>query len=192
MRTDARIVLAALLLFGVPASPPAAAGKAKDAHGIFTGEIKPVIYVSDVERSAPFYRDVLGFGFHGYAENEGGPFYAEMTAAATKFGLHEPTSERQKGMVGRQRLYFRVHDLPAHRARVVARGGEPGETRVTGWMDMFIVRDPDGGEVVFASTEPDRHPINPWNIEHGDAPESEDAPEGEETGPADAGMNGSP
>ena len=32
-----------------------------DPHGQFTGNIKPIIYVSDVAKSAPFYRDVLGF-----------------------------------------------------------------------------------------------------------------------------------
>jgi predicted enzyme related to lactoylglutathione lyase len=137
----------------------------KTAHGVFTGEIKPVLYVTDVEKSAPFYRDVLGFGFEGYANLHDAPYYAEMTAGTTKFGLHEPTSESQKDKVGRERLYFRVQDLAASRARVVAWGGDPGEIRETGWMDMFTVQDPDGNEIVFAVTDPSRHTGNPWSTE---------------------------
>ena len=33
----------------------------------FTGQVKPVIYVSDLEKSSPFYLDVLGFVFLKYA-----------------------------------------------------------------------------------------------------------------------------
>ena len=58
------------------------------ADGNFTGEIKAVIYVSDVEKSGPFYRDVLGFEFQGFAESGGQPYYAEMSVAGVKFGLH--------------------------------------------------------------------------------------------------------
>lgn len=137
----------------------------RDAHGTFTGDIKAVLYVSDVEKSAPFYRDVLGFDFLGFANSKGQPYYAEMAAARVKFGLHEPTSSSQEAKVGQQRLYFRVRDLRAHRARVLARGGEPGEIKVTSWMDMFTVRDPDGNEVVFAVTDPGRHTSNPWTVD---------------------------
>lgn len=134
-----------------------------DAHGRFTGQIKAVVYVSDVEASAPFYRDVLGFEFRGFAGPDDDPYYAEMVAGGVKFGLHEPTSEGQNAKVGTQRLYFRLEDLEAHRERVVARGVEPGEIRRTDWMDMFLVRDPDGNEIVFAVTDPDRHGTDPWS-----------------------------
>jgi predicted enzyme related to lactoylglutathione lyase len=134
----------------------------RNAHGKFTGEIKAVLYVTDVEKSAPFYRDVLGFGFEGFANSEGQPYYAEMSAAGVKFGLHEPVSKEQETKVGQERLYFRVEDLAAHRARVLAWGGDPGKIQVTSWMDMFTVRDPDGNEIVFAVTDPARHTSNPW------------------------------
>lgn len=135
----------------------------QNAHGVFTGEIKAVIYVSDVEKSAPFYRDVLGFEFQGFAGPAEEPYYAEMVVAGVKFGLHEPTSEGQEAKVGQQRLYFRLRDLPAHRARVLAWGGKAGEIKKTAWMDMFIARDPDGNEIVFAVTDPEQHSINPWD-----------------------------
>jgi predicted enzyme related to lactoylglutathione lyase len=137
----------------------------RNAHGIFTGDIKPVLYVTDVEQAAPFYRDVLGFDFQGYAKMNGQPYYAEMAAAEVKFGLHKPTIPVQESKVGQQRLYFRIENLPAHRSRVLAWGREAGEIKTTDWMDMFLVRDPDGNEIVFAVTHPERHTINPWNTQ---------------------------
>jgi catechol 2,3-dioxygenase-like lactoylglutathione lyase family enzyme len=32
----------------------------------FTGEMLPVFYVRDVDRSVEFYRDILGFEFHHF------------------------------------------------------------------------------------------------------------------------------
>ena len=134
----------------------------RTAHGQFTGEVKPVLYVRDVEASVPFFRDVLGFELDGYSDLRGEPYYADMLAAGLKFGLHEPTSTSHEPRVGQQRIYFRVQDLAAHRARVEARQGDPGEIVETDWMDMFIVRDPDGHEIVFAATDPAKHSIDPW------------------------------
>ena len=91
-----------------------------DPHGQFTGNIKPIIYVSDVEKSAPFYRDVLGFALDGFAGDEDNPYYAEMLAGPNKFGLHEPTMSGDESRIGQQRLYFRVHDLEAHSRYVEA------------------------------------------------------------------------
>lgn len=154
-----------LLLSAVSARPGRAAESHREDHGTFTGEIKSVLYVKDVEKSAPFYRDVLGFGFLGFANSKGHPYYAEMAAAGVKFGLHEPTSTAQESKVGQQRLYFRIEDLQAHRQRILAWGGTPGDIKTTDWMDMFIVRDPDGNEIVFAVTDPERHSSNPWRTE---------------------------
>jgi predicted enzyme related to lactoylglutathione lyase len=141
----------------------AASNDERSLHGGFTGELKPVLYVADVEKSAPFFREVLGFEFDGYANgSDGRPYYAEMIAGTVKFGLHEPTASGQEARVGQQRLYFRVRDLHLHRARVVAWGAESSEIRETDWMDMFIVRDPDGHEIVFAFTDPAKHSIDPW------------------------------
>jgi predicted enzyme related to lactoylglutathione lyase len=135
----------------------------RNAHGTFTGEIKAVIYVSDVEKSAPFYRDVLGFDFEGYAGPEDSPYYAEMVAAHVKFGLHEPIYDGQEAKIGQQRIYFRVKDIEQQRIRVQAWGGNPGDIKKTDWMDMFLVRDSDGNEIIFAFTDPERHSIYPWD-----------------------------
>ena len=161
-----RMIVAGFILLSVPASGSASEAQAdpRKAHGVFTGEMKAVLYVSDVERSAPFYRDVLGFDFQGFASVDANPYYAEMIVAGVKFGLHEPMSAGQETKVGKQRLYFRVEDLLAQRSRVLAWGKDAGEIKKTDWMNMFIVRDPDGNEIVFAFTDPEYHSINPWNI----------------------------
>jgi predicted enzyme related to lactoylglutathione lyase len=134
----------------------------QETHGIFTGDIKAVFYVVDVEKSAPFYRDVLGFDFLEFANLDGQPYYAEMSAAGVKFGLHEAVSPGQSSKIGQQRLYFRVKDLFAHRSRAQELGGKPSEIVETDWMDMFMVRDPDGNEIIFAVTDSVKHPIDPW------------------------------
>ena len=163
MIRTAYCVLFLLFVFLLIGANGAENGDLRNAHGIFTGEIKPVVYVSDVEASALFYRDVLGFEFQGYSTVGDNRYYSEMLVAGVKFGLHEPMSIDQEPKVGQQRLYFRVTDLEAHRSRVLARGENAGEIKTTDWMDLFIVRDPDGNEIVFAETDPAHHPINPWN-----------------------------
>jgi catechol 2,3-dioxygenase-like lactoylglutathione lyase family enzyme len=42
--------------------------------------------VTDVQRSVPFYRDVLGFDFDGFAGDAADPDYAEMLAGRQKTG----------------------------------------------------------------------------------------------------------
>ena len=130
--------------------------------GEFLGQLKPVLYVADVEESAVFFRDTLGFTFLNFSGEKGNPYYAEMAAGPTKFGLHEPGSERERARVGRLRLYFRVTDLKAHRNHISSCGGNPGKIQETAWMTMFSVTDPDGHEITFAETDPAVHSIDPW------------------------------
>ena len=136
-----------------------------EPHGQFTGNIKPIIYVSDVENSAPFYRDVFGFALEGFTGDEADPYYAEMLAGPTKFGLHEPTMAGDESRVGQQRLYFRVHDLEAQRRFVEANGIKVQEIYRRDWMDYFVAQDLDGNLIVFAETDSDRHTSEPWGNE---------------------------
>ncbi len=156
-----------IVLLALTSLPAVAAGDSIGQGG-FTGQLKSVLYVADVEASAGFFETVLGFEFLGFAELDGEPYYAEMAAGRTKFGLHEPTRQIDTKRIGQQRLYFRVRDLVAHRAGVEARGGEPGPLRETGWMDFFIAVDPDGHEIVFALTDPDKHTTDPWVVSEED------------------------
>lgn len=76
-------LLMALVVLLVPVAVPLAglclpacgaesaeAGAAKGPSEVFTGQLIFPIYVSDVEASAVFYGDVLGFEFLGYYDYE--------------------------------------------------------------------------------------------------------------------------
>jgi len=129
------------------------------SHGRFLSQAKSVLYVSDLKRATRFYVDVLGFETDAAADN---PIYSEMLAGDLKFGLHAPTSARERARVGQQRLYFRVADVAAHRKRILACGAEAGPIEETDWMTMFSVTDPDGHQITFAQSDPATHSIDPW------------------------------
>ena len=156
------VVLIAVLISTPLSTAGEPAEDARSLNGGFTGDVKPVIYVTDVERSMPFYRDVLGFAFDGYAQIKGEPYYADMLAGPLKFGLHEPVSDADRPRVGKIRIYFRVEDLEKQHRRVAAWGGSPGNVVERSWMDMFGVEDPDGNLIMFAYTSPDKHSSDPW------------------------------
>ena len=136
--------------------------RCEGSGGEFLGQVKPVLYVNDVKASTGFFRDVLGFAFVSWADNEESPYYAEMAAGDQKFGLHAPRDTAERARVGRQRIYFRVRDVEAHHKRVLACKGRPGPVERTAWMTMFAVTDPDGHEIVFAETDPAIHTVDPW------------------------------
>jgi catechol 2,3-dioxygenase-like lactoylglutathione lyase family enzyme len=160
MTVGSSLTFAALIIAGWTA--------AEDLHSQFTGDIKPVVYVSDVARSMPFYRDVLGFDFDGFAGDPADPYYAEMLAGPVKFGLHEPTVPGDESRIGQQRLYFRVFDLNAQRRYVETRGVVVEEIIRRSWMDFFSVRDLDGNTIVFAVTDLERHTSEPWRRDSAD------------------------
>lgn len=141
-------------------------------HGEFTGNMLLTIFVSDVERSAVFYRDVLGFNFLGYYdydkrenvdswESPEPPIYAGFKAGNRKFGLHKPMSEAQQLCLGKGRCYFEVNDLDKHYQRVLARRGQPSKISETSHLKKFYVKDPDGWYIYFAVAQKDA-PTYPW------------------------------
>jgi len=145
---------------------------AKEDHGVFTGDVKLVLYVRDVKRSVEFYRDSLGFTFHHYHNYTTGkrvkewscsepPIYAEMSFAGRRFGLHLPMIAKDEKCVGAAKVYFRVKDLEAHHRRIKAWGAEPSPIQEKPWMRMFNVTDPAGHQIYFAFTEDAVHG-NPW------------------------------
>ena len=165
------VVLGGLALAAVSAgSSPGV--PARDAHGVFTGDVKIVFYVHDVRKAVEFYTKALGFKFHHYFDHVGGgsvptwtrdvpPIYAELSYAGRRFGLHSPTSEADRKSVGAAKVYFQVKDLDAHHLRTKARGANPGEIRKRSWMDMYQVIDADGNRIYFAFTDDKVHG-NPW------------------------------
>ncbi|HXH60661.1 MAG TPA: VOC family protein [Fimbriimonadaceae bacterium] len=130
---------------------------------MLTGDVKVVIYVSDVLESVRYYSGVLGFDLLHYFDRSTGesvdewtksepPIYAEMSAGGRKFGLHMPVNEADRRSVGATKVYFRVRDLAGCRGQIERDGGSPGEAIERPWMDMFEVTDPDGNRIVFATS----------------------------------------
>ena len=111
-----------------------------------------LIPVTDVERAAAWYRDVLGirylFGFPGMAF---------LDADGVRLYLASPT---EPGFDGRATLYFRVPDISAAVAELEARGvvfaGPPhmifDDGSAKTW--MCFSRDPDGNNVALMSEVP--------------------------------------
>jgi catechol 2,3-dioxygenase-like lactoylglutathione lyase family enzyme len=111
-----------------------------------------LVPVSDVDRAAAWYRDVLGvpylFGFPGMAF---------LDADGVRLYLASPT---EPGFDGRATVYFRVPDIHAAVAELEARGvtfgGRPhmifddGSTQT--W--MCFSKDPDGNNVALMSEVP--------------------------------------
>lgn len=112
------------------------------------GEIGQIaITVSDVARATTFYRDVLGLKFLFGA----GPNLAFLAAGSVRLMLSTPQGHGEPGR--NSILYFKVADLPATYAAIVARGATveraPQLTAKMPDHDLWIgfVRDPDGNLV---------------------------------------------
>lgn len=140
--------------------------------GDFTGHLIFPIYVSDVEVSAAFYRDVLGFQFLGYFdygtnsyvsawEDTIPPTYAGFVAGDQKFGLHRPVDEAQAKCVGCGRYYFRVNDVDAEYERITAKGARVSQIHSSPLLRRFYVPDPDGLKIFFAETA-EGALLDPW------------------------------
>ncbi|MBM3852520.1 MAG: glyoxalase [Verrucomicrobia bacterium] len=103
--------------------------------------------VADVGKALVFYRDVLGLKFLFSA----GPNLAFLAAGSVRLMLSTPQGH---GEIGKNSvLYFKVSDLPAVHAAVVARGATneraPQLTARLPEHELWIafVRDPDGNLV---------------------------------------------
>lgn len=118
-----------------PASSPASA----------LSEIGQIaLVVSDVAQATVFYRDVLGLKFLFAA----GPNLAFLAAGSVRLMLTTPQGHGETGK--NSILYFKVADLPATHAAIVARGAvnerAPQLTAKMPDHELWIgfVRDPDG------------------------------------------------
>ncbi len=105
------------------------------------------VIVGDVARATAFYRDVLGLKFLFPA----GPSMAFLAAGNIRLML---TTPQGAGAVGKNSiLYFKVADVGAAHAAIVARGAESAAPpRLIAQMPdhqlwMAAVRDPEGNVV---------------------------------------------
>jgi lactoylglutathione lyase len=96
------------------------------------------LYVSDMERSAAFYRDVLGIPLEGDAD------WQEASLGATRFALHRTRDEIGPLSSGTIHVSLEVDDADAAAERLQAMGVEVSETMRDEWGTAFELVDPDG------------------------------------------------
>jgi catechol 2,3-dioxygenase-like lactoylglutathione lyase family enzyme len=115
------------------------------ARADITAPVSREISVSDLERSARFYRDVLGFSVN-YAQDDIGV----MDRDTTRVLLVARTS-RHSGIGS---CYFYVHDVDALHSELVGKGAHvQGEPVSQPWgLREFRVLDLKGNQLSFAQT----------------------------------------
>jgi uncharacterized glyoxalase superfamily protein PhnB len=119
------------------------------------GHLLPMLYVRDVPRSTAFYRDVLGFEFAGWWNEETRSFqaepppgpppgFSELRAGDLVLHLHA-ASQSEPVPTGGAILHLVVKDADAYHAQLVARGArvEPPRDQPWGWRQLYV-DDPDG------------------------------------------------
>jgi lactoylglutathione lyase len=100
------------------------------------------LYVTDLERSLGFYRDLLRIPLE---QTE--PHWAEARLGDTRFALHLAHEGRMPNLPNTIRISLRVDDLDGAVERLRREGVECGEIMRESWGSLAEVRDPDGYEV---------------------------------------------
>ncbi len=99
------------------------------------------LYVSDMERSLRFYRDLLGIPL------EGDDDWMEATLGGTRFALHAAHEDIGELSEGTIHVSLEVADADAAAERLRAQGVETRETIRDEWGTALEVVDPDGYRV---------------------------------------------
>jgi lactoylglutathione lyase len=96
------------------------------------------LYVSNMERSAAFYRDLLGIPL------EGDDDWQEASLGGVRFALHRTREGIGELSSGTVHVNLEVADVDSAAERLRAAGVEVGETMRDDWGAALEVRDPDG------------------------------------------------
>jgi predicted enzyme related to lactoylglutathione lyase len=99
------------------------------------------LYVSEMERSAVFYRDLLGIPLQGDDE------WREASLGGTRFALHRAHEGIGDLSSGTVHLNLEVADLDAAMQRLQQAGVDVEETKREEWGAAAKVVDPDGYEL---------------------------------------------
>jgi predicted enzyme related to lactoylglutathione lyase len=99
------------------------------------------LYVSEIERSVGFYRDLLGIPL------EGDDDWQEASLDGTRFALHRTPEGIGEPSSGTIHVNLEVADLDAATERLRAAGVEVEETMREEWGAAAKVVDPDGYEL---------------------------------------------
>jgi predicted enzyme related to lactoylglutathione lyase len=96
------------------------------------------LYVSDMERSAAFYRDLLGIPLDGDDE------WQEASLDGVRFALHRTREGIGELSSGTIHVNLQVDDVDAAAERLRGAGIQVGETMRDDWGAALEVSDPDG------------------------------------------------
>ena len=99
------------------------------------------LYVSDMQRSLAFYRDLLGIPLDGDDD------WQEATLGGTRFALHKTRAGIGELSSGTIHVSLEVADADGAAERVRAAGVAVKETMRDEWGTAVQVVDPDGYEV---------------------------------------------
>jgi lactoylglutathione lyase len=96
------------------------------------------LYVTDMERSAAFYRDLLGIPL------EGDEHWQEASLGGTRFALHHTHEGIGELSAGTIHLNLEVEDIDAAVERLGVAGADVQETMRDDWGATARISDPDG------------------------------------------------
>jgi lactoylglutathione lyase len=99
------------------------------------------LYVSDMERSLGFYRDLLGIPLEGDGD------WQEATLGGTRFALHKAREGIGELSSGTIHVSLEVADVDAAAERLRGAGVSAKETMRDDWGAAVQVVDPDGYEI---------------------------------------------
>jgi lactoylglutathione lyase len=96
------------------------------------------LYVSDLDRSLRFYRDLLGIPLEGDQD------WQEASLGGTRFALHRAHERPGELSSGSIHVNLEVADVDQAAVRLRAAGVETAEAMREEWGVALEVRDPDG------------------------------------------------
>lgn len=106
---------------------------------------RPVLFVSDIDRSVGFYVDQLGFKERWRHEDAGKPLVAQVDRRSCELILCSQEPEK----TGRGRIFISLDVEVLHSVRDELEGkGVAVENGRWGYK-LMVVRDPDGNELYF-------------------------------------------
>jgi uncharacterized glyoxalase superfamily protein PhnB len=117
-------------------------------------QLRPLLAVSDIQRSVEYYRDRLGFALTGQAENEGKLFWCSMERGGSAIMLQQaededgPAEGRGRGIS----FYFDCDDADVVYAELTSRGLHLSPPTIAYYgMKQVVVPEPDGYYLCFES-----------------------------------------
>jgi uncharacterized glyoxalase superfamily protein PhnB len=120
--------------------------------------VTPNLIVQDIDRSATFYRDVLGFTVKTTVPDQAPFVFMWLEHGAVPVFLNDPTGVAEdmpgaiaRGFGGTATLFFLVDDVDGYHAAVAPHATivMPLKTQFYG-MREFAITDPDGHILTFA------------------------------------------